>query len=95
MIPDGNREQFLVVTVSDRHCVLKILTKLTPVFQILSLRNHFPTEQLFAYLICNVWNYSYFIMCITVINIYMETENENIGLKLKCPSEHVILSLLY
>lgn len=95
LIPDGNREQYLVVTLSDRHCVLGILTKFIPVFQILSWRNHFPTEQLFAYLIRNVYNYSYFIMYITVINIYMETENENIGLKLKRPSEHAILSLLY
>lgn len=95
MIPDGNREQFLVVTLSDRHCVLRILTKFIPVFQILSWRSHFPAEQLFAYLICNVCNYSYFIMYITVINIYMGTESENIGCKLKRPSEHVILSLLY
>lgn len=88
-------EQYLVVTLSDRHCVLRILTKFIPVFQILSWRNHFFTEQLFAYLIRNVCNYSCFIMYIMVINIYMESENENIGLKLKRPSEPAILSLLY
>lgn len=96
LFPNGNRELFPVVALSDRHSVLRILTKSLLHSSRFSLEGIIlSTEQLFTYLICNVCNYSYFTMYITLINIYMETENENIGLELKCISFYLFYSSIF
>ena len=84
VFPNGNRELLPVASLSDGRSVLRILAKsvfwssrFSPEGIILA------TEQLFTYLICNICNFIYFIMYIIIINIYIETKNENLGLKLK------------